>query len=215
MLNSLIWEKQIVPNKMKSNNFRWQHLLLFTGMLFCFACNEEKPAEIKNDAPVVAKSPFRFYKDLEVKPGLNFELVSWGKGPDSLGGYQILMSDSVKNIYKSESVERKGVVNDAWNMDLDTDGNPEIYIQLLSKKDVLDLHVFEYAGRGFNKISFPSLSAAQKNGYSGKDKFYIKNGDLFRSFAVRNETDSTQTVIKIYQYSLRGNSFSAKEVYKL
>ncbi|RZK20706.1 MAG: hypothetical protein EOO86_03515 [Pedobacter sp.] len=197
---------------MKLKNFTLQHLLLIIGMLFFFACNEDKPVEIKSETATVVKNPFKFYKDIEVKPGLNFEILSWGKGKDSIGGYQILMSDSIRNNYKSEAVERNGVITDAWNMDLDNDGNPEIYIQLLSKKNVLDLNVFEFAGGDFNKISFPSLNGTQKKGYSGNDKFFIKNGEMFRSFPVKDETDSTKMRTKIYQYSLRGNSFSTSEV---
>lgn len=180
-------------------------------MLFCFACSDEKPVEVKTEPVAVSKNPFKFYKDVEVRPGQHFEIISWGKGVDSIGGYQILMSDSAKNVYKSVAADRKGIINDAWNMDLDLDGNPEIYIQLLSKTNVSDLNVYEYAGGGFNKISFPSLTTNQKKGYSGNDKFYIKNGDLFRSFPVKDTTDSTKTITRIYQYQLRGNSFSATE----
>ncbi|GGI28457.1 hypothetical protein [Pedobacter mendelii] len=193
-------------------NYTLQHLLLLAGMLFCFACTEEKPAEIKTEAVKVQKNPFRFYKDIEVKPGLNFEVLSWGKGVDSIGGYQILMSDSVRNNYKSTAVERKGIITDVWNMDLDNDGNPELYIQLLSKKNVSDLNVFEYSGGNFNKISFPSLNSSQKRVYVGNDKFFIKNGDLFRSFPARDEADSAKTVTKTYQYKLSGNSFSTIEL---
>ncbi|MBB4107317.1 hypothetical protein [Pedobacter zeae] len=197
---------------MKLQKYTLQRLLLITGVLFCFACTEEKPKEVKTETVKVEKNPFRFYKDIEVKPGLNFEVVSWGKGVDSIGGYQILMSDSVRKSYKSIAVDRKGVITDAWNMDLDNDGNPELYIQLLSKKDVLDLNVFEYAGGNFNKISFPSLSSSQKKGYTGKDKFFIKSGDLFRSFPVKDAADSTKTITKTYQYRLSGNSFTTSEV---
>ena len=197
---------------MKISKFKTQHLLLIAGMLLFFACNEEKPQEIKVENARIEKNPFRFYKDVEVKPGLNFEIVSWGKGVDSVGGYQILMSDSVKRSYKSLAVERNGIVNDAWNMDLDNDGNPEIYVQLLTKKNALDLNVFEYAGGGFNKISFPSLNSAQRKFYSGNDKFFIKNGDLFRSFPVIDKTDSTKIISEVYQYKLRGSNFSASQV---
>ncbi|KRT13282.1 hypothetical protein ASU31_25420 [Pedobacter ginsenosidimutans] len=197
---------------MKLQKYTLQHLLLITGMLFCFACTEEKPKEIKTETEKVQKNPFRFYKDIEVRPGLNFEIVSWGKGVDSIGGYQILMSDSVRNNYKSAAVDRKGILIDAWNMDLDNDGNPELYIQLLSKKTVSDLNVFEYTRGDFNKISFPSLSNSQKKGYNGNDNFFIKNGDLFRSFPVKDATDSTKTVTRTYQYKLSGNSFSTSEV---
>jgi hypothetical protein len=200
------------PNRMKLQKYTLQHLLLITGVLFCFACTEEKPKEVKTEMTKVEKNPFRFYKDIEIKPGLNFEVVSWGKGVDSVGGYQILMSDSIRNNYKSAAVDRKGIITDAWNMDLDNDGNPELYIQLLSKKDIADLQVFEYAGGDFNKIGFPSLSPNQKKGYTGNDKFFIKNGDLFRSFPVRDPADSTKTINKTLQYKLSGNSFSAGEV---
>jgi len=193
-------------------NYTLQHLLLLAGMLFCFACSEEKPKEVKIDPVKIEKNPFRFYKDIEVKPGLNFEIVSWGKGVDSIGGYQILMSDSVRSNYKSAAVDRKGIITDAWNMDLDNDGNPELYIQLLSEKNVYDLNVFEFFGGNFNKISFPSLTSNQKKGYSGNDKFFIKNGDLFHSFSIKDEADSIKTITKTYQYKLRGNSFSTSEV---
>ena len=197
---------------MKLQKYTLQHLLCITGMLFCLACTEDKPKAVATAPVKVIKNPFPFYKDIEVKPGLNFEIVSWGKGVDSIGGYQILMSDSIRNHYRSAAIDRKGVITDAWNMDLDNDGNPELYIQLLSKKNVSDLNVFEYAGGDFNKISFPSLSANQKKGYAGKEKFFIKNGDLFRSFPVKDSADSTKTVTKTYQYRLNGNSFSTSEV---
>ncbi|SDF64370.1 hypothetical protein SAMN05421827_10173 [Pedobacter terrae] len=197
---------------MKLQKYTLQHLLCIAGMLFCLACTEDKPKTVVT-APVEGiKNPFPFYKDIEVKPGLNFEIVSWGKGVDSIGGYQILMSDSIRNHYRSAAIDRKGIITDAWNMDLDNDGNPELYIQLLSKKNVSDLNVFEYAGGDFNKISFPSLSASQKKGYVGDDKFFIKNGDLFRSFPVKDSSDGTKAVTKTLQYKLSGNTFSTSEV---
>jgi len=197
---------------MKTKKHTLQHLLLIAGVLVCFACTEEQPKEVKVEPIKAEKNPFRFYKDIEVKPGLNFEVLSWGKGVDSIGGYQILMSDSVRSNYKSTAVERKGIMTDAWNMDLDNDGNPELYVQLLSKKNVYDLNVFEYAGNNFNKISFPSLSSNQKKGYAGDDNFFIKNGDLFRSFPVTDPADSTKKIVKTYQYKLSGNSFSTSEI---
>jgi len=198
---------------MNIKKYTLQHLLLLAGMLFCFACTEEeKPKQTVVETPKAAKNPFRFYKDIEVKPGLNFEILSWGKGVDSIGGYQILMSDSVRKDYRSVAAERKGILTDAWNMDLDNDGNPEVYIQLISDKNQSDLNVYEFSGSNFNKISFPGLSSNQKKGYRGDDRFFIKNGDLFRSFPVIDQSDSTKTVLKTYQYKLSGNSFSSSEI---
>lgn len=182
--------------------------------LFFSCTNDDKPIETtKTEIAPVSKNPFPFYKSIEIKPGLNFEVVSWGKGVDTVGGYLILMSDSLKNNYRSISVERVGIISDAWNMDLDNDGDPEIYIQYLVRKNVNDINVYEYANNSFNKISFPGLSSENKKGYKGDDKFYVKNGDLFRTVPIVTiDSGKTTTLVKTLQYSLRGNSFSANEV---
>lgn len=191
---------------------------LLAGLVFMASCsgNKEEKTVVKQEVPVAEKKSrqFPFYKDINVKPGLNFEVVSWGKGVDSVGGYLILMSDSVRNNYNSFSNERKGIITDAWNMDMDNDGNPEIYIELLSKKNVLDLNVYEYSGGDFRKITFPPLSSNMKKNYAGNDKFIIKNGELFRSFPIVNPKDSTVKAggMKMIQYGLNGNSFSVNEV---
>lgn len=195
--------------------------LLFAGLLLLAACGNstsEKitaPSTTANTAEAKkTQGQFPFYKDIAIRPGVNFEVVSWGKGADSVGGYLILLSDTLRNNYKSFSNERKGIITDAWNMDLDNDGNPEIYIELLSKKNVLDLNVYEYAGGEFRKINFPPLSASMKKNYAGGDKFIIKNGDLFRSFPVKDDKDTTNKsgTVKMLQYRLNGNSFSTNEI---
>lgn len=197
-----------------------KYSMLFAGVLFVVSCSnnkEEATVAIKPEMTGVTGKTggtFPFYKDINVKPGLNFEVVSWGKGVDSIGGYLILMSDSVKNRYNSFSAERKGIITDAWNMDIDNDGNPEIYIELLSKKNVLDLNVYEYSGGDFRKISFPPLSSSTKKNYAGNDKFLIKDGNLFRSFPLINPKDTTIKAgdVKMLVYQLNGNSFSVNEV---
>ena len=188
------------------------------GLLSLFSCTNDQ-AEVKQPASdtKVAKqapSPFPFYKELAVTPGFGFEVVSWGKGVDSLGGYLILMSDSLKNNFKSFAVEREGIINDAWNMDLDNDGNPEIYVELKTGQVKGDLNVFEYSRGNFQKISFPGLPSKLKKLYAGNDKFFIKEGELFRSFPIVNPQDTTEKAgdIKVVRYSLRGNQFSTSEV---
>lgn len=180
--------------------------------LFLTACSDiEKPAQTQQKvAEVKQPNPFPFYKSIEIKPGYYFEVVSWGKGVDSIGGFLILMSDSVKNNYRSISVERAGIITDAWNMDLDNDGNPEIYVQTLVRKNVSDLNVYEF-NNDFNKISFPGISSMK--GYKGDDKFFVKNGDLFRSVPiVQTDSGKTTTLVKTLKYRLSGNSFSSSEV---
>jgi len=201
---------------MKHKELFLKPFLLAGSLLFLLSCAQDTPP--KDVAPggsvtEVQANPFPFYKDISVRPGLNFEVLSWGKGVDSVGGYLILMTDSAKNDFKSVSNEREGIITDAWNMDLDNDGNPEVYIELKSNKDMLDLNVFEYSRNGFQKITFPGLSSSLKKIYQGKDKFFMKNGDLFRSFQVVNAEDTTQkAAVKTLQYKLNGNSFSVDEV---
>lgn len=186
-----------------------------SSILLIMSCsNDDKPStSTKVDTKVKAVNPFPFYKNIEIKPGFNFEVVSWGKGVDTLGGYLLLMSDSLKNNYKSIAVERKGIISDAWNMDLDNDGNPELYIQYIVRKNVNDLNVYEYGNGSFDKISFPGLKDNLKKGYEGNDKFFVKNGDLFRSVPIVNvDSGKTTTLIKTIKYRLSGNSFSTSEV---
>ncbi len=200
---------------MKLTNVIRSCFFALTGALLIVACrNEQKPAPVAKVATNAKQvNPFPFYKDIEIKPGYHFEVVSWGKGVDTVGGYLLLMSDSVKNNYRSIAGERKGVITDAWNMDLDNDGNPELYIQYVVRNNVNDLNVYEFAGNSFDKISFPGLSSNLKKDYKGDDKFFVKNGDLFRSVpVVSTDSGKTTTVIKTLKYRLSGNSFSATEV---
>lgn len=197
-----------------TNAIRLGLFVLAGALLFASCSNDQKPAvATKTVANTKQPNPFPFYKNIEIKPGYHFEVVSWGKGVDTVGGYLLLMSDSIKNNYKSIAGERKGIITDAWNMDLDNDGNPELYIQYVVRKNVNDLNVYEFAGNSFDKLSFPGLSSNLKKGYQGDDKFFVKNGDLFRSVpVVSTDSGKTTTVIKTLKYRLSGNSFSASEV---
>ena len=193
------------------NLFKSVFALIIVSIMFVACSDTEKPiATEQKTVETEAPNPFPFYKSIEIKPGYYFEVLSWGKGVDSVGGFLILMSDSLKNNYKSLSVEREGIITDAWNMDLDNDGNPEIYIQTLVRKNVADVNVYEF-NNDFNKISFPGISTMK--GYKGDDKFFVKNGDLFRSVpTVQTDSGKTTTFVKTLKYRLSGNSFSSSEV---
>lgn len=211
--------KNRIALEMKMNLVKYlvKQPLIFSGLFLLAACggDTEKTGVSKStDQPQKAKGQFTFYKDLAIRPGFNFEVISWGKGADSIGGYTILMSDSLRNNYKTQSAEREGIITDAWNMDLDNDGDPEIYIELLSRKNEKDLNVYEYSGGSFNKISFPSLSDRARKSYAGNDEFRIKNGDLFRTYPLVNPKDTSIKAgdNKYLQYRLSGNSFSISEL---
>jgi hypothetical protein len=198
---------------MKFENFIKSSFAILLLLTILTSCNEDDKQVLEPKQAPLAKSlnPFPFYKSIEIKPGYYFEVVSWGKGVDTIGNFLILMSDSVKNKYKSISVERNGIITDAWNMDLDNDGNPEIYVQSVVRKNVNDLNVYEFNGNDFNKISFPGITSMK--GYEGNDNFFVKNGDLFRAIPiVQRDSGKTTTLIKTIKYRLGGNSFSSSEV---
>ena len=76
---------------MKLYKYTLQQSALLVGLLFLFACKgkeSEKSRAVTAETKIVKPAgQFPFYKDIAVKPGLNFEVVSWGKGVDSIGGY--------------------------------------------------------------------------------------------------------------------------------
>jgi hypothetical protein len=158
--------------------------LCLLSLLISCGEEEEQSVIVKQDVKKI-QEPFRFHKAIEVKPGLTLDIVSWGRGSDMLGGYLILRSDSTNLSYRSVSGELKGKVVDAWNMDLDTDGSPEVYIQATASGNdsQLNMYVHEFGDNGSNQqIRFPDLNSSLKEGYRGGDSLYINNGKLYREF---------------------------------
>lgn len=192
--------------------------LCLTGLLFSCGAEEEKQLMTVKQEVKKIHEPFRFHKAIEVKPGLTLDIVSWGRGSDSIGGYLILRSDSTKLSYRSVAGELKGKVADAWNMDLDTDGNPELYIQSvgLDKDSYLNMYIHEFSEGGSNQqIRFPDLNSSLKEGYRGDDSIYVKDGKLFREFpfhAAQDSLSKVKSANRKLEYSLKNNSLQVKEI---
>jgi hypothetical protein len=186
------------------------------------ACTSESPKQnAVENKPAANKiqEPFRFHKAIEVKPGLTFDIVSWGRGSELVGGYLILLSDSTHSKYRSVSNELEGRLVDAWNMDMDSDGNPEIFIQARGDEDensFLNMYVYEFNDSGSSqKLRFPDLSSSTKKNYHGRDSLYIKEGSLYREFPLfeQGDTSSTKPIgKKVIEYGLRSNNFTVDEV---
>lgn len=192
--------------------------LCLVALLFsCGAEEEKKTAPVKTETKKLTE-PFRFHKAIEVKPGLTLDIVSWGRGSDSFGGYLILRSDSTHLSYRSVSGELKGKVVDAWNMDLDTDGNPELYIQSVGegKENYLNMYIYEFGeGGSSQQIRFPDLNSSLKEGYRGEDSIYIKEGKLFREFPFYTSSDTLtkdKPAIRKLEYTLKNNGLQFKEI---
>lgn len=193
-------------------------LFFTTTVLISCTSEEQKQTELKKPEAIKIMEPFRFHKAIEVKPGLTLDVLSWGRGSASVGGYLILRSDSTHLNYRSVSGELDGKIVDVWDMDLDSDGNPELYIQARGegKGSYLNMYIYEYSDGGSNQqIRFPDLSSALKKGYKGDDSVFIKDGKLIREFPVFDENDSTSAVkagIRKIEYSLRSNNMQFKEI---
>ncbi|MGB4398597.1 MAG: hypothetical protein WBJ10_04450 [Daejeonella sp.] len=190
------------------------------SVVFFTSCAPEDKSPVVVKKPEVKKimQPFRFHKAIEVKPGLTLDIVSWGRGSNSVGGFLVLRSDSTHLNYKSMASELDGKIVDAWDMDLDSDGNPELYIQSKGEGEgsYLSMYIYEYNESGSNQqIRFPELGSSLKKGYRGSDSIYVKDGKLMREFPLFSTGDSAVKAtgeIRKLEYSLRSNSLNVKEI---
>ena len=197
-----------------------KNILIIAATLFVLtSCNSEEPKkEPSSIVKVELPKPFRFQKSIEVKPGLTFDVLSWGRGSEHIGQYLILRSDSTDANYSTISEELEGDIVDVWNMDLDSDGNPEIFIQAKGqdKESYLSLYVHEFSDGGSSQeIKFPELTSRTMKKYHGKDSVYIKEGNLFREFPLYDEKDTAgvKPVDRMYlEYTLKSNRFDIHEL---
>jgi len=191
-------------------------LFALTAIISC-SSSETKKIE-SSITKVVLPQPFRYHKFIEVKPGLTFDILSWGRGPEYESQYLILRSDSSNVKYSTTSEELEGKIVDAWNMDLDSDGNPEIFIQSTGGEEgtALKLYVYEFSeGGSSQEIKFPELTSATKKKYRGRDSVYIKEGALYREFPLYDEKDTAGIKSldkKVVEYKLSGNRFDIHEI---
>lgn len=197
----------------------------FFMLMVCFiaaGCAHEapKPATV----PAIANKPalmgpFRFHKLIEVSPGNDFDVLSWGRGSKDVGSFEILHSDSSEMKYTTTTGDLEGSIIDVYNSDMDLDGNPEILIQAKAKdtSNYAIIYAFEFNNSRANKLDFPKLTSKQRKGYRGNDNFYIQDGKFMREFPVYDENgkDAKPTGQKrLLQYSLRNNDFTVQTISK-
>lgn len=200
-----------------SNRF---YLLILTSCMLIAGCNnDDKKADT---APVVVKKPvimdpFRFHKRIEVSPGDDFDILSWGRGSQAVGSFLILHSDSGRMKYNTTTGDLDGSIVDVYNSDMDLDGNPEILIQAKATDttNYAIIYAFEFNNGRADKLDFPKLSSSQRKGYRGSDNFYIKEGKFMREFPIYdgNGKDAKSTGQKrLLQYGLRNNEFTVQQI---
>lgn len=176
------------------------------------------PTPVVSSKPIIME-PFRFHKMIEVSPGNDFDILSWGRGSTEAGAFEILHSDSANVKYTTTTGDLEGEIIDAYNSDMDMDGNPEILIQAKGKdtSNYAIIYAFEFNNSKANKLDFPKLTKSQAKGYRGFDNFYIKDGQFMREFPIYNGIgkDAEATGAKrVLQYGLHNNEFTVKQLSK-
>ena len=187
--------------------------LLLLGTVLIFACGNNSDEVSTTPKKAALGAPFRFQRSLEIKPGLIFDVLSWGRGKDSTSALLILRSDSTHQKFKALNADLVGKPLDVWDMDLDTDGNPELAVQVLLSTGLNDLYIYEFDASGTgNSIRFPAFGDKAKAGYKGKDSIYVKVGELRRDFLYQEPASTAKPIKRTFAYRLRNNSFQLTEL---
>src|SRR5471030_2556990 len=203
---------------------RYWFIFLFPAVIAFFsACSNEAKKPVVVTAPATKKpvimDPFRYHKMIEVSPGQDYDILSWGRGSSKTGAFAVLHSDSAAAKFTTTTGDLDGAIIDVYNSDMDLDGNPEIIIQAKGKDTInyTNIYAYEFGGDKAQKLDFPKLTKSQRKGYRGDDNFYIKDGILMREFPIYegNVAGAKPTGAKrLFQYGLRNNSFTVKQLSK-
>src|ERR1700710_2342188 len=171
-----------------SNRF---YLFILMGCLVIISgCTNNDDKKISQPAVITKKAdfgdPFRFHKLIEISPGEDYDVLSWGRGSTTTGAFLVLHSDSSEKKYTTTTGDLDGAIVDVYNADMDMDGNPEILIQAKGKDtaNYTNIYAFEFTNGKAEKLEFPKLTKSQRQGYRGGDNFYIKDGKFIREFNI-------------------------------
>jgi len=196
----------------------YSFMLIVTACVMAAGCAQQAPkppASVAAPTKPVIMEPFRFHKLIEVSPGNDFDIVSWGRGSKDVGAFAILHSDSSDIKYTTTTGDLEGSIVDVYNSDMDLDGNPEILIQAKAKdtSNYAIIYAFEFTNGKADKLDFPKLTKSQRKGYRGEDNFYIQDGKFMRQFPIYDGDgkDAKPTGQKrLLQYGLRDNQFTVQ-----
>jgi len=193
--------------------------LILCGGGFLAACGNDRG----HDLPLVPEPktpeltpPFRYHKLIEVSPGQDYDVVSWGRGQTKTGAFAILHSDSAAARYVTTTGDLIGTIVDVFNTDMDLDGNPEIIIEAkgTDTSNYINVYAFEYTNGHAEKLDFPYLTKQQRQGYRGEDNFYVQEGKLMREFPLFDAGAKPTGQKRQLEYGLRDNEFTVKQVNK-
>lgn len=196
-------------------------LFISSGAALTGCHDVQKQAIVVRDVPPkpLLTAPFRFHKLVEVSPGQYYDVLSWGRGSNTVGSFLILHSDSAAKKYTTTTGDLNGDITDVYNTDMDLDGNPEILVEAKGKDTLnyVSIYAFEFTGGRAQKIEFPQLSIAQRAGYRGNDNFYVKDGQLYREmplYSGAGKEAKPSGEKRLFLYGLRNNTFTVKQLSK-
>jgi len=194
---------------------------MLTACILMAGCSDDKKPVNTSVVPKkpVVMDPFRYHKRIEVSPGQDYDVLSWGRGSKIAGAFEILHSDSSSVKFTTTTGDLDGVIVDSYNSDMDLDGNPEILIQAKGRDTInyANIYAFEFSNSGAHKLDFPKLTKSQRVGYRGDDNFYIKEGKLVREFPIydgNTKTAKPTGAKRQFEYGLRNNEFTIKQLSK-
>jgi len=193
------------------------YFLILAGGLLAGCSNGDKPAATVSAPKTPAvMPPFRFHKLIEVSPGQDYDVVSWGRGSDKVGAFAILHSDSAAAKFVTTTGDLNGTIVDVFNTDMDLDGNPEIIIEAkgIDTNNYINIYAFEYTNGHAEKLDFPRLTKQQRQGYRGQDNFYVQDGKLFREFPLFGPDTKPNGQKRQLEYGMYDNSFTVKQLSK-
>ena len=132
-------------------------------------------------------------------PWRSFDLagktVSIQPDVDSKGlrSYEILVEENGLAVARL-SVNRNGVLSNAWKTDLDADGNPEIVVAVVqlagTNEGSADIH--EWDGYKFLSERTSQKISGEKSRYAGHDQYDLRDGILTREFPRFNLQNGAQ-----------------------
>src|ERR1700761_4157837 len=128
-------------------NHRYKFCFLaFAAIAFISSCSEDKKPVVTAPAPKKPEvmAPFRYHELIEVAPGQDYDILSWGRGGKTAGAFEILHTDSAASKYTTTTGDLDGDIVDAYNSDMDLDGNPEIIIQAKGKDSTNYTNVYAF-----------------------------------------------------------------------
>lgn len=156
----------------------------------------------------------------ETKPWRQFEVM--GKrvtvepelNEAGVRSYEVLAEEAGLAVARL-SVNRNGVLSDAWKTDLDNDGNPEIVVivgQLQgSNKGSADIH--EWDGYKFASERAAQRISSEGAAYDGHDQYRIENGKLLREFPRFTNTGTSKVPSgekALYQYDMQSGQWMSQ-----